>query len=273
MVNQLVQAIALMSPETPELGLTGGEPTLLHDGLLRILRAAREHLPATSLHMLSNGRLFSYLDYARRVSEVAHPDLMIGIPVYSDLPRSHDFVVQARGSFDQTIRGILNLARYGVRVEVRVVIHKHTYRRLPQLGAFLVRNLPFVDHVALMGLELMGFTRMNLDALWIDPADYQKELALCVDALQHGGSRISIYNHQLCVLDRELWPFARKSISDWKNTYAPVCAQCGVREKCGGFFASSEVRRSKHIAPLQSEEPALSYGDAPGSPVPPARAR
>jgi His-Xaa-Ser system radical SAM maturase HxsC len=254
LLDELVQAIGLMSPETPEIGLTGGEPTLLHGGLLRILTAAKERLPSTALHMLSNGRLFSYLEYARRVAEVGHPDFMIGIPVYSDLPRVHDFVVQARGSFDQTLRGILNLARFGVSVEVRVVIHKYTYRRLPQLGAFLARNLPFVDHVALMGLELMGFTRMNLEALWIDPADYQKELALCVDALQHGSSRISIYNHQLCVLDRELWPFARQSISDWKNVYLGACESCGLRAECGGFFASGVLRPSAHIRPLDSPE-------------------
>ncbi len=247
LVEELVQAIGLMSPDTAELGLTGGEPTLLHDGLVRIIETARDRLPATALHMLSNGRLFAYLAYVRRIAEIRHPDFMIGIPVYSDLPRVHDFVVQAHGAFDETLRGLLNLGRFGQRVEVRVVIHRHTYRRLPQLGAFLARNLPFVEHVALMGLEMMGYTRMNLDALWIDPADYQDELARCVDALSRGGSRVSIYNHQLCVLDPELWRYARQSISDWKNIYLPVCDRCVARNRCGGFFASAAVRHSAHI--------------------------
>ena len=34
-----------------------------------------------------------------------------------------------------------------------------------------------------------------------------------------------IYNHQLCLIDRRVWPFAVKSISDWKNEYHPECAQ------------------------------------------------
>jgi hypothetical protein len=33
-----------------------------------------------------------------------------------------------------------------------------TFARLPQLAEFIVRNLTFVDHVALMGLEITGFT-------------------------------------------------------------------------------------------------------------------
>jgi len=61
------------------------------------------------------------------------------------------------------------LKRHGLKVEIRVVIHKQTYERLPQLARFIVRNLTFVDQVVWMGLEMTGFTRANIDALWIDP--------------------------------------------------------------------------------------------------------
>ncbi len=40
-----------------------------------------------------------------------------------------------------TIEGILNLKRCGVRVEIRVVIHRETYKRLPELARFIARNL------------------------------------------------------------------------------------------------------------------------------------
>ena len=54
---------------------------------------------------------------------------------------------------------------------------------MPQLAEFLARNLTFVDHIALMGLEITGFTRANLDSLWIDPVDYQRELYRAVSFL------------------------------------------------------------------------------------------
>jgi His-Xaa-Ser system radical SAM maturase HxsC len=242
-----------MSVETCELGITGGEPTLLGEGLLEIVRACKKYLPNTALHMLSNGRMFNYLSLCRSLAAIAHPDLMVGIPLYSDIPHRHDFIVQADGSFDQTIRGIMNLARCGVSVEIRMVLHRQSIDRLPQFARFIARNLPFVDHVALMGLEMMGFVRSNLDALWVDPVEYQAELKRAVVHLQQHAIKVSIYNHQLCVLDRDLWPCARKSISDWKNEYLNECAGCAVQDQCGGFFSSSSLRRSAHIRRLAPE--------------------
>src|SRR5262249_25038699 len=155
-----------------------------------------------------NGRTSQDLAVARAFAKIRHPDLMLGIPLYSDVPAIHDYVVQADGAYDETIRRILNLKQCGVRVEIRVVIHRETYERLPHLARFITRNLQFVDHVALMGLELMGFARSNLEALWIDPVDYQMQLVESTLTLARAGIRTSIYNHQLCLLDRELWPFS-----------------------------------------------------------------
>lgn len=252
LVGAWLEAIPLMDPETAELGLSGGEPTLLGDGLLDILRAARRHLPRTALHLLSNGRLFAYLSLAQAVASVGCEDLMVGVPLYSDLPARHDYVVQAEGAFDETIRGLINLKRCNIRVELRVVLHRETVGRLPELARFVTRNLPFVDHVALMGLELMGFARSNLDALWVDPPEYQAQLRAAVLELCRARMNVSIYNHPLCLLEPALWPYARRSISDWKADYAPECGGCGERENCGGFFASSRLRPSTSIRPLPS---------------------
>jgi MoaA/NifB/PqqE/SkfB family radical SAM enzyme len=147
---------------------------------------------------------------------------------------------------------VQKIGQVNQRVEVRVVIHKQTYRGLPRLAEFLARNLLFVDHVALMGLEIMGFTRANLELLWIDPVEYQRELKQAVKTLSSYGRKVSIYNHQLCLLDRELWPYAVQSISDWKNEYIEECNKCSIRDKCGGFFASAKYRRSTHIRAISS---------------------
>ena len=52
-------------------------------------------------------------------------------------------------------------------VEVRVVLQKVTVARLVETCSWLARNLPFVDHVALMGLENTGFALANQDLLWV----------------------------------------------------------------------------------------------------------
>jgi hypothetical protein len=73
-VDELFQAIPLVSPETRSLGFTGGEPTLLGDRFLRLVRDMRDHLPATSLHILSNGRRFVDPQFARAYAAIERCD-------------------------------------------------------------------------------------------------------------------------------------------------------------------------------------------------------
>ncbi len=177
---------------------------------------------------------------------------MIGVPLYSDIAWRHDHVVQARGAFDQTIRGLINLARCHVPIEIRIVLHRLTIPRLVALCQFITRNLPFASHIALMGYEPIGFGKANLQALWMDPADYQPELEQAIDILSAHGLNASIYNHQLCILRESLWPFAKQSISDWKNIFLPACSTCMRQAECGGFFHSATNAHSQHITPFTS---------------------
>lgn len=256
LVNEILQAIPLVDRETKEIGFTGGEPTLLGDRLIELIQSCNRHLPDTALHILSNGRNFQNLSLAKKVAAVQHPDLMWGIPLYSDISQTHDFVVQRSGAFDETIRGILNLKRCQQKVEIRVVIHKHTYKRLPELATFIARNLLFVDHVALMGLEIMGFTKANIKEVWIDPVEYQRELSEAVEILSKYKIHVSVYNHQLCTLTPVARQFSVKSISDWKNEYLPECEGCLLKPECGGFFSSSRENHSKHIRAIDESEAA-----------------
>jgi len=248
-ITMILRLLELINPTAQELVLSGGEPTLLGQSFLEIVAKAEKRLPQTAIHVLTNGRLFRDEEFATALGAIDHHDLMLGIPLYSDVNELHDYVVQANGAYDATILGFYNLAKARVRLELRVVLHKQTYRRLPRLAAFIARNLPFVEHVALMGLEMFGFTPRNLDALWIDPVAYQAELEEATLLLTERGMNVSIYNHQLCTLPRSLWPFARKSISDWKNVYLEPCRDCGVRMFCGGFFQSATKQHSSHIVP------------------------
>jgi His-Xaa-Ser system radical SAM maturase HxsC len=252
-VAELLRLIELLDTDITELGITGGEPTLLKDDLIALLVKCRDALPTTAVHVLSNGRLFYYGRLAKRVADVQHPNLMFGIPVYSDLDWNHDYVVQARGAFAQTMTGLQNLGRFGVPVEIRVVLHRLTITRLEALAEFVYRNLTFASHVAFMGLETIGLAVPNLGTLWVDPWEYRAELERATLYLAERGMKVSIYNHQLCTVPTSIWPFCRQSISDWKNEFLPVCDQCVVKAQCGGFFTSSLQRRtSAHINPFHT---------------------
>jgi His-Xaa-Ser system radical SAM maturase HxsC len=253
LLDNAQELIRLLPPSTPGIGFTGGEPTIYGDRLIELLRLCRTLLSHADVHVLSNGRRFADFDFASAWAGVGNPRMMVGIPIYGAEPTLHDYVVQAEGAFDETVRGIVNLGEVRARTEIRVVIHKQTAPALPEIAEFIARNLPFVEQVALMGLEVIGFARANMDEVWIDPVDYRVELAEAVSLLARRGVKTMIYNHQLCLIDRELWPFAVRSISDWKNEYHPECAKCSVIERCGGFFFSAKYRHSSHIAAIPPE--------------------
>jgi len=251
LLDEIEQLIPLIPKNATELGFSGGEPTLCGERFLKILNLVNSYLPRTAIHILSNGRRFKNTAFAQRYADINHHDIMVGIPLYSDDPVLHDYIVQSKGAFDETVQGILNLKRLKQQVEVRIVIHKPSIKRLKQLCEFLVRNLLFVDHVALMGLEMTGFTRANLELLWIDPYDYKNTLSEAVNILDKYGMNVSIYNHPLCLVTPAIYPFYRKSISDWKNEYASECRDCTKKSDCGGFFSSGiKYGYSNHLRPF-----------------------
>lgn len=254
-VSELLATIPLIDKSEDQLGVTGGEPTLLGDGLTAVLERCGLELPDTSLHVLTNGRNFRDGTAAAAWTRAGGERTTWAVPLYADVPDIHDEVVVAPGAFDETLDGLYELACNGAQVEIRVVLHQLTIPRLPQLAAFIYRRLPFVTHIALMGLEPMGFAKGNRDRLWIDPVDYLAELKTAVFHLANRGMAVSIYNLPLCVLPKALWPFARQSISEWKNSYPAECAPCVVKDHCAGFFASAgPAWRSRAVRPLQYED-------------------
>lgn len=251
-LDEMLTLVPLIDRDEAVLGITGGEPTLLGDGLWRVIAACREHLPRTALHILSNGRRFADPHVAASMAAVRHPGITWAVPVYADVPELHDHVVQAFGAFDETLSGLHELARWRAQIEIRVVLHRLTVPRLEPLARFLYRTLPFAAHVAFMGLEPMGFAKVNASELSIDPLDYVDALGDACFHLANRGMAVSIYNLPLCILPENLRPFARRSISDWKNTYAPECGGCALREECAGFFASAgSAWRSRGIRPVE----------------------
>lgn len=253
LLDQAREVVSLLPADTQEMLFTGGEPTLYGAGFIDLLRLCKAGVPETEVHILTNGRRFADLDFALAYAEVDNPRSMAGIPIYGAEASLHDYIVQAPGAFEETVRGILNLAQLEQRIEVRVVVQKHTAPALVEIAEFIARNLPFVEQVALMGLEMIGLARSNADEVWIDPYDYREALSEAALLLDATGIRTLVYNHQLCLLERRAWPFAVRSISDWKNEYDAACASCSVLGACGGFFSTGKSKTSSHIRAVAVE--------------------
>src|SRR5207245_1642893 len=151
-LNDAFELLKMIPTDAESILFSGGEPTLYGDQFIDLIRHSKCWLPQTSVIVLTNGRAFGHFGFVRKLAAINHPGCLLGIPIYSDDPVRHDYVVQSDGAFDETVRGILNLKKVQQRVEIRIVIHKQTVDRLVKTCEFLARNLLFVDHVALMGL-------------------------------------------------------------------------------------------------------------------------
>jgi len=250
LIDEIAETLPLVDTSTPTLTFTGGEPLTDWGRFMGVLELARDLLPDTSVHVLTNGRAFASPEVADAWAAIHHPKLSAGIPIYAAVDHIHDHVVQAKGAFDETVLGVLRLKNLGQRVEIRVVLHAITAPRLRETCVWIARNLPFVDHVALMGMEHTGFAIANDDKLWIDPLDYQEQLKAGVDILSTARVNVSVYNLPLCLLHPSIRDFAVQSISDWKNAYVEECNGCSVRNDCAGFFSTGRPRFSRGIAAI-----------------------
>lgn len=243
-----MKLISMMDKNTREIGITGGEPTLVGDKLFDIIKYIGKCMPKASISMLSNGVKFADKSFALKLAECNCYDLQVDVPIFSDIAKEHNRIVGAN-TFYKTVQGLYNLALFHIQIGLRVVVHKQTYKRLPQLADFIYHNFPFVSQVAFLQMETTGLADKNLDELWIDPYDYNDELKQAVLLLSNRSIKARIYNAQLCVLPQELREYACNSISDWKDTYLAECDSCKLKEQCGGLFESNQEHHSSHIAP------------------------
>lgn len=223
------------APDT--VGFTGGEPLLLGVGLRDVIETFDLHLPQAQLEILTNGRALSDRTFAEQLLVGLPKRVCWMVPIYGHADFLHDSIVQSAGAFDETIGGLLNLHEFGQTIQLRVVLIEPVLEILTDLCSFVAKNMPFVREVALMGCEPVGFALANRSICEIDIRQWEATLSRAVHILQRGGLPVMLMNLPLCALPEGLWPLAQRSISDWKQVYAPECGECSVRAHCCGLFA------------------------------------
>ena len=250
LIEENIKIVELLNKDTEVIVISGGEPTLLGKDFLKIVKRIREELPDTKIKLLTNGRSYVNSKFCEEIAEIAKGYLTSEIPIYSTDYSKHDYIVQSKGAFFETLEGIYNCAINGLNVEIRVVLTKQNYMDLSKIVSYVYKNLPFVDHIALMGLEYIGLAVKNFEDIHISPLDYKNELFEAIDEARRYNLPISIYNLPLCLIDPKLKQYARMSISDWKNDFSDCCNTCIEKENCCGMFSSTKPYFEKLLKPI-----------------------
>ena len=119
LIEELIAAVPLFDPSTPELGITGGELTCWAK-IIELLN--KNYLPRSAVRI--DKRPDSKRNLVRKIAELQHLDLMFGIP-HSDIVE-HDFVVQAK---ERMTRQFKASEPQGLRSKVEIpwsFIKRHT---------------------------------------------------------------------------------------------------------------------------------------------------
>lgn len=224
-----------------QIGITGGEPLLNEKALLNLLDVVSETAPATSLHILSNGRKLSDLEFTRRLAiRTKKTEVTLGVPFYSCLPKVHNRLVGSQTAFEETTAGLINAGNSGIPLEIRVIPTQHNVKELPETVEYICRVFSNIVQISIMNLEPTGWAKKNWSALYLKPSDYTEELKAATAVAIRARVPIRLFNYPLCHLPQELRSLSVQSISDWKNYYPEECQDCSKIDICAGYFTSSK---------------------------------
>ncbi len=232
-LNELIDDIRASPPGT-SFDLFGGEPTR-HPQFLQLI----EHLGANrrSYQIATNGRCFADLDFTRRV--LACQPSIIRTSLYGARPRTHDSLTRAKGSFEQTVKGLHNLtALNAANVMVNYLIFKSNVGELLDAAAIGyeagVRSFKF-------SLPIMtdGF-RNKLP----DPATVRGALRQATEWLAERDCEVRFEKMPLCVVPpRRLTEFCIEpdgeegGLSSLFDKTSEPCVACDMADYCYGMEA------------------------------------
>ncbi|HRY52545.1 MAG TPA: radical SAM protein [Candidatus Portnoybacteria bacterium] len=131
---------------TTYLEFIGGEMTIRPD-FIDLLKEAKK-LGFKTIMIATNGRMLSYLDYAKKVVAAGLTNIVFS--VHGHNAKVHDFLTQSEGSFDQLMAGLANMKNLlGLEaIGSNTTIVKYNYKSLPKIGKLIwglgIRNSEFI---------------------------------------------------------------------------------------------------------------------------------
>lgn len=220
------------------LGLTGGEPTIREE-FFKFLRHAWKRDPSMNVFIVSNGRMFSYRNFAERTADIGLKNLRIGIALYGHNKDTHDAITRAPGSFEQTIKGIRNLLELKIPVELRIIVSKLNYRHLNDIAEYIVKELRGVYRTVFINMKYTGNAYIHRKVLFVKYSDVALYAEKAADILIKKGIDVKLFHFPLCTIRKKYWELA-KGVTKQKSElmYVKECRKCRFREECPMIWKS-----------------------------------
>lgn len=261
-LERTVQEI-LKDEQIGHIVISGGEPTL-HPCLGDLLHTITSRgIQAT---VLSNSEKFSDNTFTRQLlSSAVTEHLSVITTLHSQESQEHEWVNQTAGSYERTIKGLLNLRKNGIHVTVKHCITRLNYQDLKKF--YKSMSLLFDEDVdfQLCSIDYCGLTEEDKsDQMVVFPklAPYLEEMFDACLLDRENGNRRHVYciNMPLCSADPYYWNFfAEKSegyasyaapedsgvpglsckVEKNTGTFADECKKCKVKKICAGTYRTA----------------------------------
>lgn len=218
------------------LSLAGGEPFIRED-----LKALLEGIVHNRMRfsLLSNGALIDD-EMAAFLAGTGRCD-HVQVSVDGSKPESHD-PARGKGSFDGAVRGIRTLQRHGVKVAVRMTIHKHNVHDLEGTAKFLLEDLG-LPSFGTNSAGYLGTCRLNSDEIQLTTAERQLAMETLLHLAKKYNGRISALAGPLA--DGHMWSRMQKARAE----SAPAFSNGRHLTACGCPSNTITVRADGAIVP------------------------
>ncbi|MCX6737230.1 MAG: radical SAM protein [Candidatus Parcubacteria bacterium] len=219
------------------LCLTGGEPTI-HPDFFKVISWFRTKYPRNAIAIASNGRLFYYKDFVKRILKA--DNLLLEIAIHGYNAKTHDAVTRVKGSFDQTVQGIHNILEYkngSQELEIRIIITKLTYKNLDKILKFLTQefDINLIRDVVLVFMEMEGQAEDNFKTVGLSYTEINRQFSLIAQKWAKSFNDFRLYHFPLCVLPPELWQYSWRTLRGEEVSFIQACDTCRVKKYCMGI--------------------------------------
>lgn len=184
------------------LEMIGGE-IAIRDDFIELVEFAN-NLKFETIMIATNGRMFSYRDYAFRAIKAGLNSIIFSI--HGPDSETHDYLTRVKGSFNQLHKGLKNIKAAGeemnknIQLGVNSTVVKKNYKKLPETGRHIknlgIKNTEFIFVDCNEGGALNNFN--ELVPKISEAAPYIRE---CLDLVDVG----------------------KRSKANWDIRYVPLC--------------------------------------------------
>ncbi|MBR9676978.1 radical SAM protein [Candidatus Woesearchaeota archaeon] len=254
-LKNIKEDIDRIAKYSTHLEINGGEPTLRED-ILKIISYAHSKPTIKHLSLLTNTRMLSYSSLVKKLANFHK--LKIVTTLYGHDSKTHNSITRNPESFNQKLKGIKNIIKENIELELRILVHKMNYLDINNISKFIISNFNpnNFSSIIFMSPKMTGEAKNNKNAIHISIKKSIKELIQAIKILEKTGFNITLRHYPLCVLPNKLWKYASSVTAEETEIFFPKkCDFCTQKKSCSGIWKSYyDLYKDYELKPIKNEK-------------------